>query len=174
MTGPSGSGKSTYTRKYLEWWKKKNEDKDSNMFSSLPEDESLDEIKPKKIRLDSSLHENPIDIEEFTDSLTIFDDINVSSDKKTREEVCKILNKVFVIGRHHRITGLCTNHLPTSGKDTRRNLNEAHQVVYFPHSTSGRTKYLLVDYLGLGKKQVAYFRRQNSRWCRIYKNYPQI
>ena len=57
MTGPSGSGKSTYTRKYLEQWRKKNKDKDIYMFSSLPEDESLDEIKPNRIRLDSSLHD---------------------------------------------------------------------------------------------------------------------
>ena len=46
MTGPSGSGKSTYTRKYLEQWKKNNKDKDIYMFSSLPDDESLDEVKP--------------------------------------------------------------------------------------------------------------------------------
>ena len=51
MTGPSGSGKSTHTRKYLEQWKKKNKDEEIYMFSSLPEDESLDEIKPKISRL---------------------------------------------------------------------------------------------------------------------------
>ena len=54
MTGPSGSGKSTYTRKCLEMCKK-DKDKDICMFSSLPEEESLDEIKPKRIRLDSFL-----------------------------------------------------------------------------------------------------------------------
>ena len=37
------------------------------MFSSLPEDESLDEDKSKRIRLDSSLYENPIDMDEFAD-----------------------------------------------------------------------------------------------------------
>ena len=41
----SGSGKSTYTRKYLEQYKKKNKDKPIYMFSSLPEDESLDAVK---------------------------------------------------------------------------------------------------------------------------------
>ena len=55
MTGPSGSGKSTCTRKYLEQWKKKNKGKEIYMFTSLPEDESLDEVKPKRIRLDSFL-----------------------------------------------------------------------------------------------------------------------
>ena len=69
---------------------------------------------------------------------------------------------------------LCTNHLPTNGKDTRRILNEARQVVDFPHSASGCMKYLLTEDLGLNEKQVGYFRRQNSRWCCMYKNYPQI
>ena len=174
MTGPSGSGKSTYTRKYLEQWKKKNKDKVIYMFSSLPEDESLDDVKPQRIRLDASLYEDPIPIEEFEGSVIIFDDIDVISDKKIRDEVYKILNKVLEIGRHLKITCLVTNHLPTNGKDTRRILNEAHSVVYFPHSASGRIKYLLIDYLGLEKKMVQHSRRQNSRWCCIFKNYPQI
>ena len=158
MTGPSGSGKSTYTRKYLEQWRKKNKDKEIYMFSSLPEDESLDEIKPKRIRLDASLHESPIDIKESADSVIIFDDIDVIPDKKIWEEVYKILKKLLEISRRHRVTALCTNHPPTNGKDTRRILNESHQVVDFPHSASGRIKYLLIDYLGLDKKQVGYFR----------------
>ena len=48
MTGPSGSGKSTHTGKYLEQWKKKDMDKEIYVFSSLPEDESLDDVKQKK------------------------------------------------------------------------------------------------------------------------------
>ena len=82
MTGPSGSGKSTYTRKYLEQWKK-TKDKEVYMFSSLPEDESLDAIKPKRIRLDSSLCENHTAIE-FADTVIVFNDIDVISDKKIR------------------------------------------------------------------------------------------
>ena len=113
-------------------------------------------------------------MEEFSDSVKIFDDIDVISDKINRVEVYKILNKVLEIERRHRITALCTHHLPTNGKDTRRILNESHQVVYFPHSASGRIKYLLIDYLGLDRKHVGYFRRQNSKWSCIYKNYPQI
>ena len=168
MTSPSGSGKSTYTRKYLEQRKEKSKEKNIYMFNSLPEDESLDDIKPKRIRLDASLYEDPIVIKESADSIIIFDDIDVISDRKIREEVYKILNKVLEIGRYFKISALCTNHLPTNGKYTSRLLNEAHQVVYVPHSASGRIKYLLVDYLGLDKKQVVYFRRQNSRWWVLY------
>ena len=49
ITGPSGSGKSTYTRKYLEQYKKKYKDNQIYLFSTLPDDESLDSIKPKRI-----------------------------------------------------------------------------------------------------------------------------
>ena len=87
MTGPSGSEKSTYARKYLEQWKKKNKNKNIYMFSSLLEDESLDDIKPQRIRPDSSLHDDPIPIEESADSVIIFADIDVISDWKIRDEV---------------------------------------------------------------------------------------
>jgi Cdc6-like AAA superfamily ATPase len=55
ITGPSGSGKSTYTRKFLEQYKKKHKDRPIYLFSSLPEDESLDKIKPKRVKLDSTI-----------------------------------------------------------------------------------------------------------------------
>ena len=79
MTGPSGSGKSTYTRKYLEQWKNKNKDKDIYMFS-----ESLDDVKPQRIKLDSSIYEDPIEVEEFQDSVVIFDDIDVEQSLRDR------------------------------------------------------------------------------------------
>ena len=60
------------------------------MFSCLPEDESLDDIKPQKIRLAYSLHEDPIPIEEFADAVIISDDMDVISDRKIRDEVHKM------------------------------------------------------------------------------------
>ena len=67
-----------------------------------------------------------------------------------------------------------TNHRPTNDKDTRHILNEAHQVIDFPHSASGRIEYLQIDDLGLEKKMVQYFRKQNCRWCCVFKNYPMV
>ena len=77
------------------------------------------------------------------------------------------------IGRHFKIHCIVTNHLPTNGKDTRRILNEAHAVTYFPHSAGGKIKYLLEEYVGLDRKQIAYMKRQRSRACTIFKNCPQ-
>jgi len=173
ITGPSGSGKSTYTRKYLEQYKKKYKNRPIYLFSSLPSDESLDKIKPKRIKLDETVHTDPIKVDELSESICIFDDIDVISEKKIREAVYDVLNQVLEIGRHYKIHCVVTNHLPTNGKETRRILNEAHTVTYFPHSAGGKIKYMLEEYVGLDKKQIAYLKKQNSRWATIFKNYPQ-
>ena len=52
------------------------------VFSSLLDDESLDSIKPKRIILDDSFIDDPIYIEEFADTVVIFDDIDVLTNKK--------------------------------------------------------------------------------------------
>jgi len=173
ITGPSGSGKSTYTRKYLEQYKKKYKNRPIYLFSSLPSDESLDKAQPKRIKLDERMHADPIKVEELRESICIFDDIDVISDKKIREAVYDVLNQVLEIGRHYKIHCVVTNHLPTNGKDTRRILNEAHTVTYFPHSAGGKIKYMLEEYVGLDKKQISYMKKQHSRACTIFKNYPQ-
>ena len=173
ITGPSGSGKSTYTRKYLEQYKKKYKSREIYLFSSLPSDESLDKVGPKRVKLDESMYTDPLEVKELSESICIFDDIDVISDKKVREAVYDILNQVLEIGRHYKIHCVVTNHLPTNGKDTRRILNEAHTVTYFPHSAGGKIKHMLEEYVGLDRKQISYMKKQNSRWATVFKNYPQ-
>ena len=82
IPGASGSGKSFYTRKYLEEYKKKFKNNPIYLFSALPEDSNIDPLKPKRIRIDESLYEDPIPIEEFANSCVIFDDVDCISDKK--------------------------------------------------------------------------------------------
>ena len=172
ITGPSGSGKSTYTRMFLEQYKKKYKDREIYLFSSLKEDESLDKIKPKRFKLDDTLWKDPLNAEELKESVCIFDDIDVITDKKIKEAVYKIMDNVLEIGRHFKITAIITNHLPTNGLFTRRILNEAMTYTFFPHSAGGKIRYLLQEYLDIDKRMIKYFKNANSRWATIYKNYP--
>ena len=155
ITGPPGSGKSTYTRKYLEQSVKKFKSRPIYLFSRLPSDESLEKIKPERIKLDDSLHTDPINVNEFKESVCIFDDIDFNPDKKIRDAVHNILNKVLDIGRQFKIHCIVTHHLPTNGKDTRRILNEAHTVTYFPHSAKCNIKFLLEEYVGFDRNHIA-------------------
>ena len=102
ITGPSGSGKSTHTRKYLQEYTKKFKDRPIYLFSSLRKDESLDAVKPKRIRMDASLHEDPIKIEELAQSACIADDIVVITDKKIRQAVYAFLNQCLEIGMRYK------------------------------------------------------------------------
>ena len=117
---------------------------------------------------------DPIPIKEFSDSVIIFDDVDVISDKRIRDGVYNLLNQVLEIGRHFNITCLMTNHLPSNRNDTRRILNECHIFVYFPRSSSSKIKYVLSEYIGLDKKQISEFKKFNSRWICILKNFPGI
>ena len=83
-------------------------------------------------------------------------------------------NQVLEIARHYKINCVATNHLPTTGKDTRTPLNEAHTITSFPHSAGGKIKDMLEEYVGLDKEQIAHMKKQNSRWATIFKNYPQV
>lgn len=173
ITGPSGSGKSTYTLNYLKQYKKRFSKNEIWLFSALAEDETIDKAKPKRIIIDDRLMTEPIQIEEFKDSLVIFDDIDVIKNKDHRNAVYDILNAILETGRHFNISCIVTNHLPTAGKDTRRVINESHTVTYFPQSGSaGQMKRLLQEYLGLDHQTLKKIRKLNTRWATVYKNFP--
>jgi energy-coupling factor transporter ATP-binding protein EcfA2 len=175
ITGASGSGKSTYVRKYCEIYKKKYKDRPIYLFSNLKEDESLDSIEPQRIKIDSNLIDDPINAEDLTESICIFDDVDCIKDKKVREAVIKVMNECLEVGRHFKITMLITNHLPTDRQFTRRVINECHAIIYFPQSALGmQTNYMLTNYAGLDTKVIKKIRRTGSRWCMISKNYPRF
>ena len=175
ITGASGSGKTTFTAGYIKEYKKTYKKNEIYVFSALKEDETLDKLGIKRVKVDKNLIDDPLTIDDFKDSLVIFDDIDVIGDKKLREAVYKILNSILETGRHTKTSCVNTNHLPTAKNETRRILNEAHAIVYFPHSGSVRgINYLLTDYVGITKEDIQVIKGMKSRWCCIYKNYPQI
>ena len=172
VTGPSGSGKSTFCCNYLKEYKKRFKNNPIYLFSALTEDESLDKVSPRRFKIDSSLYEDPIDVKDLENSCVIFDDVDCISNKKIREAIYQNMDQILQIGRHGRISCLITLHLPTAGKDTRKILNESHLYVYFPQSAGGKIKYLLEEYLDIDSKMIKYFKKANSRWCCISKNFP--
>jgi hypothetical protein len=171
--GPSGSGKSYYSKQYIKQWRKQKNKSEVYLFSSLDDDESLDDIKPKRIKIDEKLVSQPIETEMFKDSMVIFDDIDVIKDKNIKEAVYDVLNGILEIGRHFNIDCILTNHLPSNGKDTRRILNECHSITYFPHAGAGRqVRYFLENYAGLDLKEMKRIKKMKTRWATIFKTYP--
>jgi hypothetical protein len=176
ITGASGSGKSTYTANYAKLYKQIFKKNNVYVFSALKDDPSLDIIKPKRLKIDKeSLIDDPILIDDLKDSLCIFDDIDVISNKELKEAVYNILNEILETGRHFNISCIITNHLPSSGHLTRRILNECHSITYFPHSgNNGKLKKFLIDQIGLDKADFIKNKKSKSRWATVFKNYPMV
>ena len=174
ITGPSGSGKSWYANTYIKNYHKQYPKNNIYMFSPVVEDESISS-DIKRVILDARMITDPLKIGELAESLVIFDDIDVIKDKKLREAIYDLLNEVLEVGRHIKVSCIITNHLPTNGKETRRMLNEAHSITYFPAAGSKvQLNRLLEQYIGMDKKDIKKAKQSGSRWVTVFKNYPQF
>ena len=176
ITGASGSGKSYYTQAYCKEYKKLYPKNEIYLFSSINEDSSIDKIKGlNRFVLDDVFMKEELSVDDFKDSMVIFDDTDVISNKALKNKINSILNQLLEVGRHKNCSVCLTFHLPTAGLETKRILNEAHSITIFPSSLGGRSlKYLLDNYLGLDKEQIKKIKNINSRWITICKTYPMV
>jgi len=176
ITGASGSGKSYYTQLYCSEYKKLFPKNEIYLFSSINEDSSIDKIKGlQRFILDDAFLKEEIIAEDFKNSMVIFDDTDVISNKALKFKINSILNILLETGRHFNASVIYTSHIATAGIDTKRILNEAHSITIFPSSLGGRSlKYLLDNYLGFDKEQIKKVKKLDSHWTTICKTFPMV
>jgi hypothetical protein len=179
VAGASGSGKSVFCSSYIKQYQVLHPDNEIYIFSQVTDDPSLRDIEDAHyIPIDETLISEPIDIlEECSDSLILFDDVDNINDKHLYNAISNIIGQILEMGRHRNITCLITSHLINGNdkKKTRTILNESHIIVIFPKSTSAHSvTYFLKNYLGItGKEDVYKILHIPSRWIALHKNYPQ-
>lgn len=178
--GPTGSGKSFWLKNFVLQLRKKKvrygkkiKKPKVYIFSVLEKDESLDEVKPIRIKIDDKLIFNPIQLKELANCIVIFDDIETFKDKDLKHAVSNLRDQCLSEGRHHNIKTLVTNHQPTNYTKTREILLECSYITFFPRSggLSGIIR-LLKNYIGLNKQQIDRIMKLPSRWVTIYNRYP--
>lgn len=176
VAGPSGSGKSYYTKLYIEQYNKQFPKNNIYLFSSLTEDTTLDKLKCiKRIKLADKFLNTDFNINDFTNSLIIFDDTDCLKNRYIKEKVNIILDMILQTGRHTRTSCIYTSHLVNDGLNTKMILNEAHSISIFPSTLGGRAiKYLLDSYLGMDRNQIKKLKKLESRWVTILKTAPKI
>lgn len=176
ITGASGSGKSFFSRMFIEDYKKAYPKRPIWVLSSLLEDPTLDKLKYiKRIKImEQKFMDTDLTAQNFEQSLVLFDDVDVISNKAIKKKVLEIFNSIAQIGRHFKVSVIFTSHNACNSHETKNQLNESHHIVIYPLTSGGRTlKYLLDQYLGFDKKQIRRIKNMdNSRWCCISKSYP--
>jgi len=176
VTGASGSGKSYYTYLYCEQYRKMYPKNPIYLISSVNDDSSIDKIKGlKRFILDEKFMNTPIGVEDFKDSMVIFDDTDCLTNKIMRNKINGILGLILETGRHFNTSCIYTSHVANAGLDTKKILNESHSITLFPASLGGRAlKYLLDNYLGFNKEQIKKVKKLKSRWVTITKSFPMV
>jgi len=178
-SGKSGSGKSWFVMHYVKEYQKQHPKNDVILFSSITSDAgSLDKIKGlKKMKLDEDfLNDKELDnIECYKNTMVIFDDTDCINDKRLKQKINGILNKILETGRHENVSCCYTSHLACKGNETKTILNESHLIVYFPDGTPPRIiNNLLENYVGLTKEQIRKVNEIESRWIAFYHQSPPV
>lgn len=173
ISGVSGSGKSTYTGGYIKEFKKMFPNDEIFVFSSVSKDAAFDKYNPVRIPIDMELIEDPLNIHDFENSLTIFDDTDTIKNKQYRDSVNDIKAEMIEIGRHNKARCIITSHIISNYKSTRQILNEATSVSFFPKAGGVyHIKNFLKTHVGLDKNQIERVLNLPSRWVTIYRTYP--
>lgn len=179
ITGSSGSGKSYYTKEYIKKYHIVFPKNPIYLFSSLSDDPTLDSIKYlKRVKLNDKFLNTDFTIQDFENTLIIFDDTDVISNKYMKIKLKDIMNMILETGRHTRTSFIYTSHIANKGNETKTILNETHSITFFPNTAGARTiKYLLENIFGLDKHQIKKIKQigtTKSRWITITKTYPLI
>jgi hypothetical protein len=174
VSGASGSGKSYYASSYIKEYVKMFPKNDVFVVSSLDKDEQLDSIKNvKRIKLDEKFCDTGFSIDDFKDSMVVYDDTETIANNMVQEKITNIMNLILTTGRHTNTFAINTSHATNGGHRTKLILLESHSVTLFLQTMGDRAlKYFLETSFGLGKKQIDQIKELESRWITICRTIP--
>ncbi len=182
VAGKSGSGKSWYANQYAQKYQKvfphnpiyiisSVDDGAKDMYKQL-EDNALKNGEENVIRIPKEEIKD-LDPVNFKDCLVIFDDCGQFK-KPYLKECSDLRDALLEIGRHKNVYMVCIEHLLFQYKDTRKLLNEATNVVFFPSSCFHHIERYCKQYAGLDKANIDKIRNSKSRWMTIFNSYPVV
>lgn len=168
FAGSTLSGKSYLANKYAHDYIKQNRKNKVVLFTGVENSDYADIKNLHRIRIDDSILDNPIKLEELHDSLCIFDDILAIPDKEHRNEICKLRDRVLSAGRHVNCDCLVLQQNMMDGFNTKSTLNNCFQVAIFPRSSGKhQASNYLERYMKLPKDKIREIMGRNSRWVLI-------
>jgi hypothetical protein len=169
--GQSGSGKSYYCNMYCENYLKLYPENKVYLIThpEAPDDPAFEDLDYKRLKI-SKFIDNPPLLEDFNDSLVIFDDYENIKPKELNEIVHKLIDDIASLGRKRHISCFCISHLSTNYKKTKLLLSEANQITCYMHTAAkSQVDYLLKSYGNCDQDQIKYLRSLPSRWITVNK-----
>lgn len=189
VVGRSGSGKSWYMGDYARSYRANYPDNDIYIFSNIQTyDEAYDGVSGMyKIPLDFDFldlqstigteeeSDEAFKVDDFSDSLVIFDDIDVIPNKDIREEVKKIRASCLEEGRHARIDMCAGIHELRPGLKGQMLFTEANYITIYPKfNKKVKIRDFIKNDMGFDLSETKRIMNLPSRWITFHQGAPDF
>jgi hypothetical protein len=173
FSAPSGSGKSRLTSTFCRNYQKLFPKNEVYLFSKIKEDKSIKIPNVKRLAINDELVHDPLEIQDFSNSMLILDDTDTITNKEYKNALQKLKVSILETGRHTNVSLIVTSHESCKGAETKSIISEAHYVALFL-SSGQNYKYFMSQYLSFSLKEIEKLKQFNSRWIMLIKGYPLI
>lgn len=164
IAGQAGAGKSSLTSLYIREYSEMFPDRSVNLFTTHENEEAYKLHNVNEYILDDDFLDKDLNLNEFHNSLCIFDDCDNLQSKKISNVISAFNSDLISNGRKYDIHVLTLSHQLMDYKRTRLLLSEANRVVIFLGSGRYHIKRYLREYASLDKDQIKIILGLRSRW----------
>lgn len=178
--GPCGSGKSYAIERLLKIRQQYFNDKRKiYTFNPCPDDYQWLKTKGQAPVIEIPLRDleecDVPPIEEFANSIIIFDDVFYIADRSVRKKVIDFMNEVLTTGRHYGpISTFITAHVGADGPVTKHCINEATHIMLFRGGNAAQKKYIYETKIGIDdKKKIQELTKDKGRYVLVHTNFPK-
>ena len=172
-SGPPNCGKSYWINEYVKKYKSIFKDRHVILFTRLDDDKSLKESMYLRITIHPDILADKFEIDDFENSLVIFDDIESSKYPKVTKYLYELMDDLCKNGRHHNISVIFANQECRMGTKTKNLLTNMTMSVIFPWCCSPyQYTRLIHDHIGLTTAQMNKIFGLKSRWVAISRCAP--
>lgn len=162
VAGKSGCGKSSIASLYMYEYKNKFPKNDILLYS--PHDNDICYHKNKFIKQNLENIDEHIDLNDISNSLVIFDDMDNLLDKQQQKKSNIYLHNLLCNGRKYGISCMILAHSLMNYHETRTILNECQRIVFFTSGSKYHVSRFLKIYGGCDNETIKYIQNVKSRW----------
>jgi hypothetical protein len=162
-----GAGKSTFCSKYMKVYSLVTNGR-VFLISRLANDPSI-KLQKNGMRIPIK-NLDGITLEDLSDSLLVFDDIeDAKLSKNEKNRLYSFIIDAIENSRHFNISIMITSHMISNYAKTRPFLYESNAIVVFPKfSNASQISRALQTYYSFNKSQIEKVFNSESRWVMIY------
>lgn len=182
VAGASGVGKSCWSAMFVYEYHLKYPSNKIYMYSTHTNETAYSalpiEYQELKTLLPVSISEGrevpPPTVQDFKNSLVIFDDVDNLQSKPSQEAVIGLQSDLLANGRKYGVSVMVVAHQLMNYKQTRNLLSECFRIVFFPQSSKYHVLRFLKIYAGLQKIDIDRIMNTKSRWICLQTLVPNI